>query len=449
MPLASSGHNRKTPIEPLVNPPPLPPPPSIATGEKPTTPNKEPSATKTEIWLERIKLISESEKHRRECDKLEAEVRYMQRLKQSTLSIGLDEDEKSLITTQLPELQKQWEDKKLELNAMVGKLMETNYWPVLHPPDLLGAEAKYQELEKIVIDLKDVVTKVNDDLRLIVSDQNLGMASSDQGEQAVNVDQRPSKRRRVDDNDEIGIFQDGGQGYAVEEFTLIRDSLENLESRLSDVSNELNQRDLDIMDEIVSAVHAKWEDVGPPPFSSLGSQNGTVVEDSDKLQQIENNLKTTEADVSVLAEEVEKLMTREPDVAAEIQQLKKENMKIRDNCAAHQTRLREMREQMEHDKKAAEALSAALAAHLANPITSSPTNLPQEYILQILDEPIQDSVRAHIKQLLNRLRADLENMIRTKNDELYGALWGRLTLTLKMVDAIARKVNQEPGDVTN
>jgi hypothetical protein len=37
-------------------------------------------------------------------------------------------------------------------------------------------------------------------------------------------------------------------------------------------------------------------------------------------------------------------------------------------------------------------------------------------------------------------------MMRAKNDELYGTLWGKLTLTLKMVDAIARKVNQESGD---
>lgn len=110
-----------------------------------------------------------------------------------------------------------------------------------------------------------------------------------------------------------------------------------------------------------------------------------------------------------------------------------------------------MREQLERDKKAAEALSAALAVQIANPPqpAPSPTALPQEYILQILDEPIQDSVRAHIKHLLNRLRADVENTMRTKNEELYGTLWGRLTLTLKMVDTIARKVNQESGEVVS
>jgi hypothetical protein len=106
-----------------------------------------------------------------------------------------------------------------------------------------------------------------------------------------------------------------------------------------------------------------------------------------------------------------------------------------------------MKEQMERDKKATEALSAALTAHLAHPPSppSAPTAIPQEYILQVLDEPIQDSIRAHIGQLLSRLRTDIETMMRTKNDELYGALWGKLTLTLRAVDAIARKVNQERG----
>jgi hypothetical protein len=77
---------------------------------------------------------------------------------------------------------------------------------------------------------------------------------------------------------------------------------------------------------------------------------------------------------------------------------------------------------------------------------NGPPTMPQEYILQVLDEPIQDSVRAHIKKLLDRLRVDVENMMRTKHDELNGALGGKLTLTLRMVDAIARKVNQERVD---
>jgi hypothetical protein len=107
-----------------------------------------------------------------------------------------------------------------------------------------------------------------------------------------------------------------------------------------------------------------------------------------------------------------------------------------------------MREQMERDKSKTEALGAALRAHLSHASSPpSPPPIPQEYILQVLDEPIKDSVRAHIKHALEGLRADVETLLRTKNDELYDALWGKLTLTLKMVEAIARRVNQEIGDM--
>lgn len=58
----SSSRPDDKPLEPLVAPPPLPQPPSIATGEKSTTvstPNQEPPTTsKKEIWLERIKSVS-------------------------------------------------------------------------------------------------------------------------------------------------------------------------------------------------------------------------------------------------------------------------------------------------------------------------------------------------------------------------------------------------------
>jgi len=273
------------------------------------------------------RLISESQKHSKEHGKLETELRSMQRIKQSQRFATLGEDEQSLIINQISALEKQCEDKTLKLSGTITKLMETNYWPVLHPPDMQGAEAKYLEIKKIVTDLKDVVTKVNSDLRLLVADRNLSKST---GEQTMDVDQRPSKRRRVDDDDEIGVFPGGGQGYRAEELNLVRDSLENLENQRSDISNELIQRDSNIMDDIVSAIDGRWEDAGPPPAHT--SENGTVAEDL--VQRIEDNLGGTGADVSALAEEIGNLMSREPDIAAEIQQLKEENARIRENCTA-------------------------------------------------------------------------------------------------------------------
>lgn len=272
--------------------------------------------------LSPLRLLSESTKSRTEHVKLEAQLRATQSLVDSVGFANTSEDDKSLLTSRVSELEEQCKGKKQEASTMVVKLMETNYWPVLQAPDISGAEEKYQDLKKVVTELKDVVTKINSDLQLIVADRNLDGKSGDLGEEAMDGSRRPAKRRRVDDNEEIGVFQDG---YTSEEFENIRDSLTNLERRLSDVSNDMTQRDANMMDQITDIVDAKWEDAGPPLSG---------VDDSGKLQELQDNLNSTEADVGVLADEIGKLMLREPDISAEIQQLKEENAKVREDCAS-------------------------------------------------------------------------------------------------------------------
>lgn len=278
----------------------------------------------------RLRLFSDSTKHRTEHVKLESELRFKRQLKESSGFANLSEDDQLLLTTEISDLERQCESKKQELNTTIAKLMETNYWPVLQPPDINGAEKKYQDLKNVVAELKDAVTKVNGDLEFISANLNLGRTSGAQSEQAMDVDRRPTKRRRVDDNEEIGVFSSNGQGYTTEEFENIRDSVVNLERRLSDLHNDLTQRDGDMMDEITEAIDAKWEDAGPPQVS----QGDSKVGDSGKLQQVEDSLTSTGADVGALAEEVGKLMVREPELAAEMQQLKEENARIRSNCAS-------------------------------------------------------------------------------------------------------------------
>lgn len=105
-----------------------------------------------------------------------------------------------------------------------------------------------------------------------------------------------------------------------------------------------------------------------------------------------------------------------------------------------------MREQLTRNKKETDALSAALTAYLTRP-PSPPPVPPQEYILQLLEHPIQEAIRAHLRPILDNFRTDVEAMMKTHNQEVYGTLWAKVKLTLRMVDAIARKVEKEQGDV--
>ena len=92
-----------------------------------------------------------------------------------------------------------------------------------------------------------------------------------------------------------------------------------------------------------------------------------------------------------------------------------------------------------------QTLEKALNAYLSEPPSppASPLNLPPfDYIFQSLEEPMIQSVRSHLVHVVEELRKDVENMVRTQNAELYSTLWNKITVTLKVLDMIQSRINQ-------
>jgi hypothetical protein len=116
-----------------------------------------------------------------------------------------------------------------------------------------------------------------------------------------------------------------------------------------------------------------------------------------------------------------------------------------------QQRLQGYAEAREKDLMEIAALNAALSAHIARPLSppASPRIIPPEYILQVIEEPLLESVRSNIEPLIHELRTNIQDMLRTQNAEMYDTLWGKLSLTLRMVEAISARISQrETGVVT-
>ena len=99
---------------------------------------------------------------------------------------------------------------------------------------------------------------------------------------------------------------------------------------------------------------------------------------------------------------------------------------------------------MDKGRKHTEALNAALSVHLARSPspTPAPTSEPAN-ILAALEIPIQESVLNQVNPLLDSLYLSITNHINAQNQELNASLWSKLQMTLKMVNAIAKKVDQE------
>ena len=99
---------------------------------------------------------------------------------------------------------------------------------------------------------------------------------------------------------------------------------------------------------------------------------------------------------------------------------------------------------MERGRKRTEALNAALSAHLARPPSPTPAPpLESASILAALEIPIHESVLNQVNPLLDKLYSSITDHVNAKNQELNASLWPKLQMTLKMVNAIAKKVEQE------
>lgn len=82
-------------------------------------------------------------------------------------------------------------------------------------------------------------------------------------------------------------------------------------------------------------------------------------------------------------------------------------------------------------------------AHPPSP-PRSPRIPTQDYVLNLIEEPLLEVVHTSVKPLIDDLRTDVEDMLRNQNTEMYETLWGKLSLTLRMVSTISGRI--EKGD---
>ena len=224
-------------------------------------------------------------------------------------------NERDYLASQVDEARRQSNVKKQELKDLMAKLVETNFWPVIQPPNTLEVEQKYQNIRKAALELKDVITEINTGLLTIVAAQNIP-APKPSSENIVN-DQRPLKRRRISENGEMGIFE-GKNDVPPEALSRIQDRLQDLEARVVEVENDFTQRDNNIGEEIMDAIEAKWLESGRPPTGQ-----------DDAIKDIQSSVSHTETELEELSEEIGRLMLQTPALNDEMEKLKKQDADLR------------------------------------------------------------------------------------------------------------------------
>jgi hypothetical protein len=260
--------------------------------------------------------------------KLEAEVHHLRRLTQSSRYTGLATEDKSRLDTQLKECEEKAARKKEELAEHIARFMESDTWPVVNQPgSATGTDTlKIVEIVKSVAEWRDTVTTLNDSVGVIVGVKNANTESEADFAMDVDDNGKPdngplAKRRRTSRGP--GESSDGQFRVAAEaiqqDIANLRDMLAILEGRLSDLENDGTQQHRELMDEIEARIDSKLDTGNPSAEESAARQQA-----SEKLNEVEQNLIATGAQVDEIAVEVASLITRTSSIDTEVGRLKHE-----------------------------------------------------------------------------------------------------------------------------
>ncbi|KII88492.1 hypothetical protein PLICRDRAFT_161638 [Plicaturopsis crispa FD-325 SS-3] len=170
-----------------------------------------------------------------------------------------------------------------------------------------------------------------------------------------------------------------------------------------------------------------------------------ILHDPEKLKAVENNINVTGDQITELAEEVANLIGSTRSREDEYARMKQENEEMRQRHAELEKALQEFQEAHEKQRAEMNTISAALAAHLARPPSPPTSPISPEYILQAIEQPLTDSVHAHVQPLIDNLREQIGELLKARNAETYATLWNKLTMTLRVMETLSARVEKEQG----
>ena len=245
--------------------------------------------------------------------------------------------------------------KKQELNAIVNRLVEAQYWRVTPPTtdDLLQHR---MEMQASISQLRD---NVQDLYSLVRSLETKSMPPPPPPPLEPDTEEessRPIKKRRLSEEAFLSMLPSSSSSTLVgpllqpldsKEVEALNDRLLELDDRVASLENDLVIHDNDILKEAGDLMTIKleeWERKRTPPIRKGGSTGAPQAElgegssvvgpnISERLQTLEDGFMRTEVEVGGLIDEVVRLITGGDDVQKQMDSLKAENELLREQVA--------------------------------------------------------------------------------------------------------------------
>ncbi|KAF9476514.1 hypothetical protein BDN70DRAFT_882276 [Pholiota conissans] len=471
------------PPPPRVQPPhPPPPPPPLASQSTerippgPESDVREPATLelspeqKSTMWVERIKLLYEAVQTYERFQTLDEEYEMAAKATSSSLFTALSTEDKKRLTTQTNDLASQRKGALNDYHKIQERLSATGSFPRAPLQPSAEEQKKHESLLRDIADLRDTVNRLKityGEIPRPAPKLFLDGSESDQEEEnqfmrqtsVMDVDQPsgtqkiplPSRKRQRTDGvgDDRGskpprVVDDAPTRKELEEY---HEKLVRYQEQISELWNHCHQRDNDMRHEFGRELSDRIEQVQKERAeeqkkrdkamaakeaaeqAKIQELNQRLENDSNDIDQITNHMVTLTDDIDKLNAELESEQNARNE--SYLRMLKVEE-KLKTYTASRQA-----------DAANLETLKAALKAYTTEPPSPpmSPNYPPQSYLLKTLEQPLIDSLRMSMQPEMEKLRGDIENIVREGNGNLYSTVWERIEKTLAIVGVIQNKLD--------
>ncbi|KAJ7940627.1 hypothetical protein B0H13DRAFT_1939012 [Mycena leptocephala] len=425
--------------------PPPPPPPSL-----PFPPSLPPAFTASDtapkpaspeemkvMWEKVLPLMATCVEARKVHQDSQKDLHDFERMLQTPRYTTLLTDaDKERVAQKLVELKAARDQKGKEVTNALSALKDTNWWPV-GPNQDEGAAEKYRDLIQYALQLDKTASEMYQ--AYVTKTLNAPAPVSASGavpQTAVDVSPhdsaRPLKRRRVSNAaDDAAPSLDPAD---VAELEKMRERLESLDERVAEIQNDLMSLETQNADDIFAQIDARLEGFSLEPRDHADGPS------SSELKRVEESVKKTNKDIDDLGLEIALLISETEKIRTQSELLDKEREKQNADFAAMKLQFQALEESSKNDQETIFTLTMALEALTKR----APPSLPLEFIVRAIDEPIRDAVQSAVRPMVDNLAKDLDEKIVKQDAETYGHLWGKIALTLKLVEAV-HKVTPTPA----
>lgn len=278
---------------------------------------------------------------RTEHVKLEREVSNFKRLANSSYYPDAPPEEQSLLNSQLKDLEAKCDAKKKELNSMVFRIRDLDFWPSLPRPEgSLLAEEDRLAIRKQIDGMKQEVQDLQEAVKTLSSAPPNHPKPPEE-----HSDAPPLKRRRLSTSQERPTKPPSPYDDDVQiPYSEMEDRVVHLEGLVTELENNLFENQNVLYEEMENRMTERLEeyhvsqakDPTPPlPPPPVPESPQTL----ERLKEMEANINQTGVEIAFIAEEVGELIIRANVHEREVTRLQGENDGLKQQIAQVRTQL--------------------------------------------------------------------------------------------------------------